>query len=67
MLFNWGILAVAYQILLGIFIPHIYKPFSLKLSSLNEKLVKWKKDMSVFVNSLPVANFPINFHILITS
>ena len=53
MFFNWGILAVAYQVLLGIFIPHIYKPFSLKLSSLNEKM--FTLILSNFFITLPLS------------
>ena len=38
MIVHWSILVVSYQVLLGIFIPYVFKPLSLKLSTKDEKI-----------------------------
>lgn len=55
MFLHWGILAISYQVLLCLFIPHIYKPFSVKLSSVNEKMLTLF--LSNFFITLPLSMF----------
>jgi amino acid permease len=52
---QWLLLSISYQALLSIFIPYIYKPFSLKLTNNEEKI--YTLLLSNFFITLPLSMF----------